>query len=197
MRIKNAFTLAETLIVMAIIGVLATITMVALTGSLPDKKKAMFKKGYSVIERTVGEVVNDETLYPFNREKIGFLNDESVEIPGTGMVAAGANKHCVIFANKLNTVGNASADFCKFETTDGIYWELPATAFSTTNLEQIFVIDVNGSDKGPNTRGDDVFQVIVRADGKIRVEDGSVEAEMLRSQTIKKEEKQEQQQQSK
>ena len=72
MRIKNAFTLAETLIVMAIIGVLATITMVALTGSLPDKKKAMFKKGYSVIERTVGEVVNDETLYPFSREKIGF-----------------------------------------------------------------------------------------------------------------------------
>ena len=41
---KQAFTLAEILIVICIIGVLATIMLSSLTASAPDKTKVMFKK---------------------------------------------------------------------------------------------------------------------------------------------------------
>ena len=186
MRIKNAFTLGETLIVITIIGILATITMTALTGSMPDKKKAMFKKGYSVVERTVGEMVNDETLYPFNREKIGFKNDESIEIPGTGETASGAQKFCKIFSNKLNTVG-APEKPCEFETTDGVKWSIPEENFPAKN-QIVITMDINGK-KGPDEYGDDKYKVTVHSDGKVSVESGSVEADMLSSQTIKKEER--------
>ena len=209
MRIK-AFTLAETLIVIAIIGILATITMTVLTGSMPDKKKAMFKKAYSVIERTVGEAVNDETLYPFKRDAIGFLNFAKADMLGLiddasddvgsddGNVTLQKEKFCKIFSNKLNTVG-VPANPCEFETTDGIAWQIPAGNFVDANEIKVRV-DING-DRDPNfntfpmtaescSDGENIFCINVRFDGKISVEEDSIEAEMLRSQTIKKEERQ-------
>ena len=71
---------------------------------------------------------------------------------------------------------------------------------SSANNEIKVRVDING-DRDPNfntfpmtaescSDGENIFCINVRFDGKISVEEDSIEAEMLRSQTIKKEERQ-------
>ena len=62
---KNAFTLVETLIMMAVIGILATVTAVSLKGMRPDKDKMLIKKSYSQIVQAVHTLINDRELYPY------------------------------------------------------------------------------------------------------------------------------------
>lgn len=64
---RYAFTLVETLIMMAIIGVIGTVTVVSLRGMRPDKDKMMIKKAYSEIVKAVDSLINDSSLYPYAR----------------------------------------------------------------------------------------------------------------------------------
>lgn len=123
-KIKCAFTLAEILIVLVIIGILSVLMLVAIANNT-DKNKGLFKKAYSTTERTVVELVNDETYYPFDHEKFGFKENTDVMIVGadyctstykfienvlvtdcdtnrqeTGILL----KFCNLFANNINLV---------------------------------------------------------------------------------------------
>ncbi len=62
---KLGFTLVETLVMMAIIGIIATVTVVSLKGMRPDKDKMMIKKAYSTIVQIVDALINDTELYPY------------------------------------------------------------------------------------------------------------------------------------
>lgn len=61
---KKAFTLSESLIMMAIVGVLAAITMTSLSGLKPNKDKLLLQKAYKTILSAVSEVTNDSVAYP-------------------------------------------------------------------------------------------------------------------------------------
>lgn len=185
----NAFTLAESLIVLTMIGVLAILVISALLHASPDKNKAMFKKAYSVTERTVAELVNDETLYPYDPERIGFLNIDTVQIPGTADVAEGDTKLCKLFISKLNILGDPviENDKCTFETTDGIYWTMP-TGIDDFAERKTITVDVNGNENPPNlTTGEDqdIFSIHIYSDGRVNVS-GEKEIEFLKSQTVRK-----------
>ncbi len=78
--VKYAFTLAETLTVIIVIGVISVLAIKLLHA--PDKNKIMFKKAYNTLEKSVTELINDEILYPYNANHPGFLNDKVVEVPG-------------------------------------------------------------------------------------------------------------------
>ncbi len=189
MKNIKAFTLAETLIVLSIIGVVAILLLGTLTKSAPDKNKAMFKKAYSVTERTIAELVNDETLYPYDPERIGFLNTDEVEIPGTSDTAEGDQKLCKLFTNKLNILGEPAFDGgdCTFETTDGIFWTMPV-GVSDFSTKKIIKVDVNGKEGAPNKdEGDDqdIFSINIYSDGRVNVS-GDKEIEYLRSHSVKK-----------
>lgn len=189
---KKAFTLAETVIVLAVIGFLAIILLRALQNLQPDKEKTMFKKAYQITERTVGELVNDESIYPYDPENIGFYNDEKADVEGTTSYWEGEQKFCQFFARKLNTYADAVWDDankqCKFQTTDGISWLVPSVFVNPTSPNVRITVDVNGSEedggKGPNTKDDvdnrDVYEIIVEFDGRVRV-DGEREIEYLKS----------------
>lgn len=184
---KKAFTLAETLIVLAIIGVLATLLLSSLHGATPDKKKAMFKKAYSVAERAIGELVNDETLYPYDDTRIGFLNTDSAVEPTSGRSYNGINKFCNLLISKLNTLGTTSINngTCTFTTSDGVDW----TVTTPTNANRIGTInvDVNGPESPNSNQGDDRdrFSFEFLADGKMQVR-GAKEIEFLRTHDIRK-----------
>lgn len=85
MKKLKGFTLAETLVTLSVIGVIAVLT-VATFGNKIDRNKAMFKKAYSITERTVVELVNDETLYPYDHDNFGFKETTDVPIPGADPV---------------------------------------------------------------------------------------------------------------
>ena len=60
----KAFTLSESLIMIAIVGVIATITMVSLAGLKPNKDKMLLQKAYKATMSAVAELTNDPVAYP-------------------------------------------------------------------------------------------------------------------------------------
>lgn len=196
MKKLKGFTLAETLVTLSIIGVLAVLTLTTL-GNKIDRNKALFKKAYSITERTVVELVNDETLYPYNYEKFGFKEDSNVLIVGLRICTRGGTpppcngtqnllrKFCTLFSNNLSLDGNVryegsgtSSVTCNFATTDGIAWSIGRR---TDDNGFLIRVDTNG-DKGPNmpaefanigndhaTRNRDRFYMQVRDDGKMEM----------------------------
>lgn len=61
---NKAFTLSESLIMMAIVGVIAVITMVSLSSLKPNKDKMLLQKAYSATLTAVAEITNDPVAYP-------------------------------------------------------------------------------------------------------------------------------------
>ncbi len=210
MNIKRAFTLAEVMITMAVLGVLASILLPAVSSLRPNENKALFKKAYYVAERMVGELVNDESLYPLgNGDSEGLDNvaeawydGECYGLPDSNDPPCsngsnGSDKFCKLFAAKVNTINDTvscvtgsqiptGTNQPSFITTDGIYWYMPYTDF---DQEKSIYVDVNG-DKEPNCRctttncngclNPDQFQIWVQPSGRMYV-DGIKEKEYLSS----------------
>mgnify|MGYP004511734167 CR=1 FL=1 len=60
---KIAFTLAEILIVLVVIGVLTSILLPVAIQSSPDEKVMKFKKGNALIGKVISELVNNDKYY--------------------------------------------------------------------------------------------------------------------------------------
>lgn len=200
MKKLKAFTLAEILIVLCVIGVLATIMLTSLSGMSPDKTKILYKKAYQVTERTVGELVNDEEFYSYDQNRIGFRNTDKVYWPGsTTETFENNSKFCRLFARKLNTMGDldtTTGGGCAFTTSDNMRWYVPFTAFTNSKPIQI-TVDIDGANKGLNKRtGDeegDQFYINVYYDGTVEpynsCSGGCVEAKFLKSHSVQKDKK--------
>lgn len=78
---RTAFTPAEILVVLSIIGVMS-VMLIPTIGNKISKNKAMFKKAYSLAERTIVELVNDEMYYPYDYNNFGFKETSDVNILG-------------------------------------------------------------------------------------------------------------------
>lgn len=191
-NIKHAFTLAEVMVTLALISIIATILIPAIMQVKPDRYKLLFKKAYTITERVVGELVNDDNLYPLVTGKVGLDNTATVTL--NDKTYSGNTKFCQLFAMKVNIVESTasctgSTSVPSFTTNDGIVWYLPTTSFAG---DAAIKVDVNG-DKAPNCEYNttnclepDTFHVIIGNDGRVSV-NGVREREFLRSnETIKR-----------
>lgn len=206
MKKLKAFTLGEMLIVIGIVGVIATLLLPTLSQMQPDRRKVMFKKGYATVDRLVTELVNDDTFYPEGLGKEGFDNT-TVSLGVTATALEGMTeqtKFCRLFAYKVNTIdataircpsslinnkGSDAGSIPSFTTNDGIEFYIPNSDFST---EMRLYFDVNGKE-APNCvfnttkcSSPDRFSVLIAADGGIRV-DGALERDFLKSTSVIKE----------
>ena len=147
--------MAELLVTMGILGVIALIALPVLQDAQPNKELVMLKKVYYNTSRIVSELINDDYLYPESDEenKQGFGNTISREY--LGYTFKDEKKFCALFASKLNLKdGSNPVDVCKgrksldaggsFTTTDGVIWNIPDVLFGVPDYVQIFV-DVNGT----------------------------------------------------
>lgn len=162
---KKAFTMAEVMVVMAVLGILAAVMIPTIIKIRPNQNKIMFKKAYYVTERVVNELVNDDALYAdTDTLRPGFLNEDA---PTDFPTISSVTKFCKLFANKLNTMGTPDCSIGKsspiaagalnpnsgnFTTNDGITWHLPTDAYgggTTTTFKKdftrIITVDVNGT----------------------------------------------------
>lgn len=164
------FSLAEVLVTLAIVGVVASVTMVTLKIIRPNSEQVMLKKAYYLVGRNVAELINDDQLYSTTRNNrtSGFSDTRVAEFHGANYGSgvpgsADANqKFCNLFAAKLNvqtgidcsktvTKNRGSRMTGHFTTADGIVWIMPIGDFNRGNnvaMSSMFV-DVNG-DKKPN-----------------------------------------------
>ncbi len=182
---KNAFTLAETLVMMAIVGIIAVVTVSGYQKIRPNKDMFMLKKAYDTLSNTVASLANDDILYPEILSVTDSL-DSDVKIPvlaskghlflNTNVHEGGLykpyNKFAYNFAQKLSTAAPAQCmdSQCKFKTTDGIFWTV-TDKFDTDEAIAIVDVDIN-SDKIPNadyteSQTPDRFKFIVDSSGRI------------------------------
>lgn len=204
---KYGFSLGEMIITMGIVAFLAVVFMPMLKGIMPNQEQIMFKKAYSITERIVYELVNDEDFYPevegVNAKQY-FGNTE--EITSKGITYSGNTKFCELFASKLNKASDVSCTSKTFtdrakpvgtlSTTDGVVWILPISNFSSQTTGANIYVDVNGN-KSPNCfynksscKKPDRFTMQVYQDGRIHL-NGIMEKEYLNRVEISKDAKNE------
>ncbi len=148
-----AFTLAETLLVMGIIGVVSALTLPNLNSSTSDKEKvAKVKKFYQNITEAMGRA---EAAYgPFG-----------TWCPGNSCTNANRVKRIgdrlTEFMKVQKNCGNSGSVACYNTTasgTDQLYEFITADGMSVRIIwDELIYLDIDGPQKGPNTNGKDRF----------------------------------------
>ncbi len=151
-----AFTLAETLIVMGIIGVVAALTIPNLNSSTADKEKvAKLKKVYSNLNDAIGRV---EATYGPLSENVGNFPDRLSDFLKVSKTCGyTANTGCFPSSTKLLDGSNLGYDdkstsLYKYILADGTSLGIAGCTWGY----QLFV-DIDGPSKGASTLGKDVF----------------------------------------
>ena len=166
LRKTIAFTLAETLIVMGIIGVVSALTLPNLNSSTGEKEKvAKVKKLYQNLTDAYGRAV---AIYgPFEQ---WFINDTTAEAKAKRF-GERMTEFMKVSKNCGNSAGCFSSD--KFLYYDGTDWNSNYLSFLQQNKAQMYIladgtsilffqnniikIDIDGPNKGKNQEGFDSF----------------------------------------
>lgn len=156
----EAFTLAEVLITLGIIGIVAAMTIPALMNKIQDKQfKEAAKEAYSKASQVVQQMKQDNggdlTYYtttaasfkPVFMTYFKVIQDCS---PTLCVAASGASTvYKSLYGDAADTwyVG-----YGQFITNDGMFW-----AIYNDGTSLFIMVDVNGYTKGPNVYGRDTF----------------------------------------
>lgn len=184
-----AFNLAEVLITLGIIGIIAAITLPALINKRQNKVlEAQFKKSYSQLSQVIQSVVMDEygsIVEIKNDEVTNFVNYISKRYVKTYSCKRGrywtdmfedsnftSADVCVFIRKIYKTLNNKSGD-ARFNDAiisviDGstIYFDVAAEG-ETTYGSVLVALDVNGWKNKPNRYGYDFFVFLLEKDGKL------------------------------
>jgi len=179
---KKAFTLAELLIVLSVLGILAAITIPTVMNAVPDNNNVRFKKAYYVFEKAVQTLSNDTNLYPedtvFSSTDMAYFCNNMANVVNTLTLDDGEIANCASSTETLQTAaalndsvsGGTCADAGSvtpaFITTDGVYWwGLRSTFNPDKTYYTVVCIDVDGEG------GEVGIPVGLRYDGRIRLSD--------------------------
>lgn len=173
LSILMGFTLAEVLITLGVIGVVAAIIIPILMNSTQNKELvSAYKKAYSVANQAYTEAVTDNgtgfgayNFATFNTQSFVKFNalKSKLNIITVCPYGSGAAGKCwstsgvgfpgpVAGCSLLSTGGQNVSE--SFTTSDGMFWMLYSS--SATNAVDAIYVDVNGN-KPPNDWGKDVF----------------------------------------
>ena len=179
---KKGFTLAEMLIALAVIGVIAAITMPLLHKIIPTKEDTTKKKADYLVQQIVNQLYDDDIMYPKTKEfTVGFQNTEKATIfnPATKKLDdyEGNTKFCELFASRMVVASGSGPIVCEnqinesgttlargkrsFTAKDGIEWYLPVTDFKKGAAE--IMVDVNGPEGKNCVEGEKYKDEIGRA----------------------------------
>ena len=168
-NIKDGFTLAEVLITLVIVGVIAAMTIPTLMNKTNHSElKAGFNKALSVSSQVIQKMKHElgDIIYdPENDTAVGFRNKFMKYLVVTcDNNCVNPNKyknHANLSDSKMQNVLNSNTCFI---TQDGmVFWIMQGNPSN-----QLFVtIDVNGHHKGPNKWGYDTFTFYIPWDSQI------------------------------
>ncbi len=156
---KFAFTLAETLIVMGIIGVVAALTLPNLNSSTGEKEKvAKVKKIYSNLEDAVGRA---QAVYgPFDEWCVNYSGNCKSRIFDRISEFLKTSKKCDRVTScsvELDVNGSGGWSY----NNAAILSDGSVIAIESNLGRWVFKIDIDGENKGPNKQGNDVFEFFV------------------------------------
>ena len=108
---NRAFTLAEVMIVLTVIGILSAILIPVAWQSTPDKNVLKFKKGYNTLTSVIRELVSSDKYY--QNGDLGIKSDGTWIV---GAVSQASLYFCKTFADVI-TVKNEN---CEYEGDTGV-----------------------------------------------------------------------------
>ena len=158
-RRKSAFTLAELLIVLSIIGIVAAMTLPVLVSNINDKIfKTKVKKAYFASKAVCHQMLAEEDISDLADSKLMAM------LPGTGNNPNRTRDYLLNYFNiatdksgqPIMTVGDRQRVYWFME--DGTKYKL---GWSTDPVLLFVTIDANG-DKKPNTAGNDQYSFALR-----------------------------------
>lgn len=179
MKNKKAFTLAEVLVSLTIIGVIAAVALSTLKDT-SDKSTniALMKKAYATASNAFAqlEAENGAPIYwmqsdnktrVFDGNATGIskalkskMNVAKDNVTGYSVVALNGKTFSSVNSLDLDTS-------VTFATADGMYWLLTKTSSGCAdNKCGMLLVDINSSQK-PNKVGYDVFDFVITPDGII------------------------------
>jgi len=113
---KKGFTLAELMIVLAVLAIIAAVLMPTVFNSMPDENRLKFKKGYYTLKRTIDAMVNsqeyDDTAGNFGKKE-KLAEGETLPWADATNDSDGSKFFCIQFADTLNTVQENCETFIK------------------------------------------------------------------------------------
>jgi competence protein ComGC len=158
---KKAFSLAEMIISLGVVGILYLILVPIFSKASPNADTALIRKAYNITENTVYNLINDDVAYP--NEELGFADTTA-----TAASSAYSDKFCYYFLDRLNTI-ESDYNNCTAQTSDGISWKIiPNFVSGSTPINDFSTVIKVTLPKGK------VFDIKLRYDGKMKVDDSSV-----------------------
>jgi len=169
---KLGFTLAEVLLTLAIIGVVAALTIPAvITKVTQDQYVVALKKAYNTLKAVERESIQENGELELWTRKANLKDDfDTYFKPYFDVLkdcGADTDDGCFLGANKYKTLKGEdwatninSATYVRIITSDGIayaYSRGAALDATTNHVFGTFIVDVNGT-KLPNKWGRDLFQ---------------------------------------
>jgi len=153
MHKKKSFTLAETLITLAIVGIVAALTIPNLINNYQaNELRSRFLEANTIVKNTSGLLINDGV-------HIDDLTPQQVAsyFKSTNFVANPYN----IYTNFNRTrVGYGAAGFvmvAKFDLPNGMTGSVHAPGRYQPDTKYLVAIDINGVSKQPNRYGHDLY----------------------------------------
>ncbi len=141
MKNKGGFTLAEVMVTLTALGVIAAILIPAITNLAPDRNIVLFRKAYYNLEQVVSQLINDEFHYPAGTSWAG--GDCNVTVAGvptpvdcgfsntslTTDIPATNNKFCYLLTHSVNVLNiqtqcTNAGKTAQFTSSDGTIWLL-------------------------------------------------------------------------
>lgn len=168
---KNAFTLAEVLLVIGIIGIVATVTLPNLSRNTSDadtvakvKKTvatlqtaldmAKDKYGEDILTWTASDSLNADKATRIGSRLAEFLSVSKTCGLNTNQGCFASSNVTVISSSTSYTSMDKNANSYKFVLNDGV-----SVAVNLSGTSYLITFDIDGPNKGLNKRGRDIFQV--------------------------------------
>ena len=179
-----AFTLAEVLIILGIIGIVATLTLSTVINNTQNKQlETLFKKSSSsllqisqrVVLEDYGGQIPDNELWTSLEHYAKYLNGtHCVGTSDGGCPANSGTNYCTFMNNNYKdfsgkvVAGCLGNDYVVNVIDGSTYYFDYANPVEINNFgRQQVVVDINGWKKGPNKLGHDMFLFQINRDGKI------------------------------
>ena len=193
---KKAFTLAEAVMTLGIVGLVASLMIPLVNKFKPDINKVVYLKNYDALTTALDYIVNSKTIYPNynpNETRTAYKNIvyknyplyNSIAVNEDGIsLTSGANKFCQIIAEALGsgTVPqscdkNIEGNSASFTTRSGVDYIVHTEIKDPSNAKGYFkaniLIDIDGLSKGnnqtydTNSKDPDRFEFVVYSGGQV------------------------------
>ena len=173
-KYKKAFTLAEVLLTLVIIGVIAAITLPTIIANSKDEEiRALLKKNHSIIAQALHYYYLDFGIIPCGQDfdartfKEVFQTHFNIlkDYGWNGYYNSSKNYNEYKNYNGTNTLYHYLFDDGQFVLNDGSFIMIENPAGSANRV--FITVDVNGHGKKPNRLGKDLFMFQVSNEGKL------------------------------